>query len=177
METYRLVPLAVEHIGLLHRWYTAEEHMAFYTCRPTHKPGPIEEYREKWRKHLNGSSMKYFLLFSGDEPVGKIGLFDYNPRNRSAEIGYYLPESNRGTGNGSRMMELFLKEAFGDEMLALHKLYATTSSGNAASNRLLQKFGFHLDGRLREHFFVDGEKYDQMIYSLLRTEWETGKCV
>ena len=119
--------------------------------------------------------MKYFLLFRADEPVGKIGLFDYNPRNRSAEFGYYLPKSNRGAGNGSRMMKLFLKKAFADETLALHKLYATTSSGNAASNGLLQKFGFHLDGRLREHFFVGGEKYDQMIYSLLRTEWETGK--
>lgn len=175
MDTYRLVPLTAEHLSLLHRWYSAEEHMELYTCRPAHKPGPIEEYREKWKKHLSDPSMKHFLLFYGDKPVGKISLFDYNPRNRSAEFGYYMPESNRGAGNGSRMMELFLKAAFSDETLALHKLFATTSSGNAASNRLLQKFGFHLDGRLREHFFVGGEKYDQMIYSLLRTEWETGK--
>lgn len=172
METYRLVPLSEEHIELLHRWYTVEENMELYTCRPAHKPGPIEEYRKKLKKHLSDASMKYFLLFSGDEPVGKIGLFDFNPRNRSAEIGYYMPESNRGTGGGSRMMELFLREAFADEKLHLHKLYATTSSGNAASNHLLKKFGFHIDGRLREHFWVDGQKYDQMIYSLLRTEWE-----
>jgi RimJ/RimL family protein N-acetyltransferase len=173
MESYRLVPLAAEHIPVMFGWHRIEKHDNRFTCRPVRKIGTEEQYAALRQKDMNDPAVKTYVLVRGEKPLAYTRLFDYNPRNRSAEFGYYMPECNRGAGNGSRMMELFLKEAFTDESLALHKLYATTSAGNIPSNRLLQKFGFHLDGRLREHYWVDGQKYDQMTYSLLRTEWKT----
>lgn len=32
---------------------------------------------------------------------------------------------------------------------------------------LLEKFDFKLDGRLREHYWIDEDKYDQLNYSML----------
>ena len=177
MESYRLVPLALEHIPVMFGWHGLEKHDDRFTCRPVRKIDTEERYAALRQKDMDDPTVRTYVLVHGKEPLAYTRLFDYNPRNRSAEFGYYMPESNRGAGNGTRMLELFLKKAFADKTLALHKLYATTSSGNAASNRLLQKFGFHLDGRLREHYWVDGERYDQMIYSLLRAEWETGKGI
>lgn len=172
---YCLVPLAAEHIPVLFGWHKAETHDDRFTCRPVRKISTEREYAALRLRNQGNPAARTYVLMHGQTPLAYTNLFDYNPRNRSAEFGYYMPEENRGAGNGSRMLFLFLNAAFSDESLALHKLYATTSSGNAASNRLLQKFGFHLDGRLREHYWVDGEKFDQMIYSLLRTEWESKK--
>lgn len=36
---------------------------------------------------------------------------------------------------------------------------------------LLKKLGFQLDGRMREHYWINGQKYDQLVYSLLKNEW------
>ncbi len=177
MEAYRLIPLTAEHIPEMFGWHQKETHDDRFTCRPVRKIATEEEYAALREKDMDDPAVRTYVLLWGREPLAYTRLFDYNPRNRSAEFGYYMPESNRGTGNGSRMMKLFLEQAFADDTLALHKLYATTSSGNAASNRLLQKFGFHLDGRLREHYWVDGEKYDQMVYSLLRKEWDKRKLI
>jgi RimJ/RimL family protein N-acetyltransferase len=83
-----------------------------------------------------------------------------------------MPERYRGKGLGSIMLTMFLKAVFLDPVLNLNKVYATTSAGNHPSMRLLEKHGFHLDGRNREHYWIEEHRHDQMIYSLLRREWE-----
>ena len=69
------------------------------------------------------------------------------------------------------MARLFLDHMFSDGTLTLNKLYASTSAGNAASVGLLESLGFHLDGRMREHYWVGDERYDQLYYSMLCREW------
>lgn len=51
------------------------------------------------------------------------------------------------------------------------KIYATTSSKNYPSMKLLETYGFKLEGRLREHYWINDNKYDQLVYSLLKKEW------
>jgi RimJ/RimL family protein N-acetyltransferase len=69
------------------------------------------------------------------------------------------------------MLPMFIDISLADGRYDLNKLYATTSSGNTPSIKLLKKFGFKLDGRQREHCWVDGHRHDQLIYSILRSEW------
>jgi RimJ/RimL family protein N-acetyltransferase len=73
---------------------------------------------------------------------------------------------------GSIMLRKFLQVSFQNEVLTLYKIYATTASNNYPSIKLLEKFQFKLDGRLREHYYIHDHKYDQLIYSILRQEWE-----
>ena len=70
------------------------------------------------------------------------------------------------------MLAKFIETSFNDEDLNLDKIYATTSSYNIPSVKLLEKFGFKLDGRLREHYWINENKYDQLIYSILKNEWK-----
>ncbi|MBZ9623822.1 GNAT family N-acetyltransferase [Clostridium sp. FP2] len=49
--------------------------------------------------------------------------------------------------------------------------FLSLSSNNIPSIKLLEKFGFKLDGRLREHYWINEEKYDQFNYSMLKCEW------
>ena len=69
------------------------------------------------------------------------------------------------------MVQDFLRTMFSDGVWSLHKLYATTASGNTASIRLLEGFRFHLDGTAREHYWFVTEVQDQLCYSLLAREW------
>ncbi len=86
------------------------------------------------------------------------------------EFGYYLPPAHRGHGLGTVMLRLFLAEMFSNEILDLHKLYATTAEFNTASIRLLKHFGFHVDGVLRDHYWTVEGVTAQLHFSLLRAE-------
>ena len=57
-----------------------------------------------------GSSKSSYLIEDGDSttPLGKVTLFDYNPRNHSKEVGYYIPPSFRGKGLGFVMLSFLL---------------------------------------------------------------------
>lgn len=174
-DIYELVLLEEGHIPALFQWEQEEQHREYFTCRPVPHYNSYEEFEVGMLPKNTSGIKKNHLLVRKDAPtipLGRITLFDINPRNRSAEFGYCMPESSRGKGLGSIMLTKFLSASFLDQTLTLHKVYATTSAGNLPSMKLLEKFGFHLDGRNREHYWIEGYKYDQMIYSLLRREWE-----
>jgi hypothetical protein len=65
------------------------------TCRPIRdgRPAPRHERRESWA---------FFL--EGETPIGWVTLFDFNPRNRSAKLGYGLVPAVRGRGIGTLRM-------------------------------------------------------------------------
>lgn len=168
------MPMGERHFHELYTWYASEKHMERYTCRPTGSIVSEDKYSVKIKGVLGSPSGSCYVLVASDDsdkPLGKIRSFDYNPRNHSAEFGYYLPEHNRHKGMGTVMLRLFVDLSFADDRYDLNKLYATTSSDNTPSIRLLEKYGFRLDGRQREHCWIDGNRYDQLIYSILRSEW------
>lgn len=173
-DDYELITLKEDHFQKLFSWNIEEKHLEQYTCRPLKSPQSFDEYSHKTLKSISdGKQKSYILIKKGfeNEPVGKITLFDYNSRNHSAEFGYYLPSFNRKKGFGIILLEQFIEKSFTDNVLFLNKIYATTSSNNISSINLLEKFSFKLDGRLREHYWINEEKYDQLNYSILKCEW------
>lgn len=173
-ENYKLLLLTEKHIETIYHWNIEEKHFEYYTCRPLKLCKSFEEYASKTLKAISEKKeIIYVLVKKGDcnRPLGKLRLFDINTRNRSAEFGYYLPHNSRGHGLGSVMLSKFIQTSFKDDELKLNKIYATTSSNNYPSIKLLEKYGFKLDGRLREHYWINENKYDQLIYSILRQEW------
>lgn len=157
-------------IKMFYEWKTHENHFDYYTCRPVKDLESYEIYKENMNQTFDKGNRTYYLT-DDDDVLGKVSLFDYNIRNKSAEFGYYFPENMRGKGYGSILLNMFVDEVFNDTELSLNKLYATTSSNNVASIKMLEKHGFKLDGVMREHYWIDGNKYDQNYYSKLRSEW------
>ncbi len=134
------------------------------TCRPV-KDGKVirgEDYRESWT----------YCHADAVEPAGWVIVFDFNPRNRSAEFGYGLAPEHRGQGIGHEMLTVFFTRTFTDT--DLNKLYCSTAAFNTPSVRLLNGLGLSRDGVLREHHERDGELHDTLIYSLLRAEFLPG---
>lgn len=174
-ESYKLILLTEDYVEPLFHWNMEEKSFEYYTCRPLKLCKSLKEYTGKTLEEISEQKKIIYVLVNKEnqgKPLGKITLFDINPRNHSAEFGYYLPSCNRGHGLGSIMLCKFLHVSFQDEALTLNKIYATTASNNYPSIKLLEKYQFKLDGRLREHYYIHDNKYDQFIYSILRQEWE-----
>lgn len=174
--TFKLLKLteanASDYLPVIFQWAADETEKEYHTCRPIKEMDSYEAFQEKMTTGLNRGQLHYVLIdVEENEVEGKISLFDYNPRNRSAEFGYYVPPLHRGKGVGSRLVHLFLKEVFHDHNLKLHKIYATTAACNKLSIKLLERFNFKFEGVYREHYwFSDGSVCDQYHYSLLKKE-------
>lgn len=170
----KLISVTSEILHILYDWDRSEPNREHFTCRPVKEIPEREEYCGRLENRIKNGELRIYIMTSCNamEPLGRAVLFDFNPRNRSAEFGYYLPPVHRGKGFGKLMIELLCHEIFETDALKLNKIYATTASSNLRSVRLLECLGFHLDGRLREHYWIDGERFDQLNYSMLRTDWE-----
>ena len=100
--------------------------------------------------------------------IGGIGLVEERSTAiYRGEIGYWLARDYRGRGLMPRAIRSFAEYAFRE--LQLHKLTATTYPFNPSSSRALEKAGFTLEGRLREHVRSrDGDQYfDALVYGLI----------
>ena len=170
--TYQLIQVADSHIPNFYEWDRTEKDRERYTCRPLHQLLPFDEYKQNHISAISSGIKEVFVLIEdGDiaNLLGKVTLFDYNPRNHSKEVGYYIPPSFRGKGLGFIMLSSLLTRTLSEEG-GLNKIYATTSSDNIQSIGLLEKAGFMLDGRLREHYWIKDKKFDQLHYSILQRE-------
>lgn len=91
--------------------------------------------------------------------IGNIKLGPIDRPNLRGEIGFMIGErSCWGQGYGTEAVDLVCRHAF--SRLGLHKITAGYIASNAGSARIFAKLGFVEEGRLREHFLVDGKWED-----------------
>ncbi|MEM7091511.1 MAG: GNAT family N-acetyltransferase [Actinomycetota bacterium] len=89
---------------------------------------------------------------------------------RSAEIGYTLAAEHWGQGYAGEAVRAALGWLFEDPKLA--RVGATLHPENTASAQLLERNGFHFEGRTRDSFWVGDVLSDDAIYGLTRSDWE-----
>ena len=61
---------------------------------------------------------------------------------------------------------------YGFHELGLHKLYTETFAFRDSHIRILEEFGFQLEGKLHDHVFKNGQFWDSLMHSLLQSEWD-----
>jgi RimJ/RimL family protein N-acetyltransferase len=104
-----------------------------------------------------------------------IGYVEINQINQNSKIGcisYWLGEDYWQKGYMSEAIEKVLNYVF--NIKRLNKVYAQVNAGNIASQKILEKFGFKLEGRLRKHIYNKHIKKleDKLFYGLLKSEWK-----
>lgn len=151
--------------------YTEQELKRFFGCRDE------KDFEEEKIKYNQGLSMyrKSLLIFQLLDPLtqevlGWCGYHTWYVLHNRAEIGYILSdESRRKQGLMKEALEAVIR--YGFEEMGLKRIEAMTAPDNDASNRLLTSMGFVLEGRLREHYLVDGVMEDSLMFSLLQREY------
>ena len=101
--------------------------------------------------------------------IGGCGIRENNPTLMEGNIGYVLNKDYWGRGIATEAARALVR--FGFETLNLHRIFATCFPENRASERVLQKCGMRLEGRLRENLLMRGEWRDSLLYAILDHEW------
>lgn len=129
----------------------------------------LVEHLAWWSRALLRKDQRYFMFENNGTPSGIVGFMDIDALNDSSSWAFYAsPKAPKGTG--SKMEFLAVEYAFHD--LAIHKLHCEVLAFNTPVINLHKKFGFKVEGILREHHKVDGSFVDIYKLGLLSNEWE-----
>lgn len=119
----------------------------------------------------NNRSIRWgIILKKTQEFIGTVGLNNLKRRDKKAEIGFELHPSNWRNGLTMEAVKEILKYSF--EELGIFRMGAITFPANTASNHLLKKAGFTLEGELRGYLYQNDQSHDALVYSILKSEWE-----
>jgi ribosomal-protein-alanine N-acetyltransferase len=138
----------------------------------------LEEVQAEKEKFADGFSYYYRLLAhfqlvlkSTGQTIGSAGFHNWHPFHQRAELGYSLrKEEFQNKGYMSEAIGPIIN--YGFTSLKLHRIEACVEPGNAISLKMMDKFGFHREGLMMEHYFHDGNFEDSIIFRLLISEWE-----
>ena len=110
-----------------------------------------------------------FEIKSEDKVIGEFQFKSIRWFNRKAELSIFIFEEYREKGFASKTLNLAINFAF--NRLNLHRLEAEIIDFNVRAKKLIQKYGFKEEGRLREAKYSSGKYYDIIRYGLLRSEF------
>lgn len=107
-------------------------------------------------------------IFFGDEFAGMIGLImQSDVYSHSAEIGYWLGSKFQGKGIATESIRLVCDHAF--NTLRLGRLFATIYESNHASQKVLLKNGFEIEGIRKNAVMKNGILMNDVMMAKLAT--------
>lgn len=166
----RLDDFTIDDLPVYREWFLASDPEK-QTCRPIGDLS-LDYMTERFQKRSTEDNCGDFAIrrIEDNECLGRVTYFDLNRRNGAVEIGFFIGPPHRRCGYAREAILLLLGRLFGD--MNINKVMAQTGEFNEPSIRLLRSLGFSLDGRLRRHHPVGHRYYDDLLYSLLKEEYE-----
>lgn len=162
----RLRPLCIEDAHVLMELNNNEEISKFVVGTPRKV---TFEQQLLWMTRVadEKNTMRWMIDYNG-VAVGTIILSGIDGFNRLGNMNIKILPSYQGRGIAKKALLIACNKAF-DEM-DLFCLTANILPYNAASCALFEKLGFHKDGVLRSRVVKNGQRYDLISFSLLKTE-------
>lgn len=174
-ENYFLRGVTMDDAEAMFAFMGHKETMVYITPHPVIN---VDEVREKIGAHLENfkrsKEIPWVIVSKAENEV--IGFFRFHKLHlwhKKAEIGAILRNDFQQKGIMTEILPVILE--FGFNQLELNRIVVDIFADNKGSERLLKKFGFTQEGRLREIDF-DGTRYhDTIVFSLLKAEYEVNQ--
>jgi ribosomal-protein-alanine N-acetyltransferase len=112
------------------------------------------------------------LADAPERAVGGLGVYLRSAQHRVMELGYILARPYWGRGILPEAARRLVEHAFATT--DVERIYAPIFADNAKSRRAAEKIGLRLDGVLRSAVDFHGRRWDEAIYSVLRSEASRG---
>jgi RimJ/RimL family protein N-acetyltransferase len=130
--------------------------------------------QKEWIKGRPKNEYNFIIELKNNLPVGMLSLININHINKNAETARFLigdENSVKGLPVAVEAMKLIYEFAFED--LNLARLYGTVASENSLMVKWQKYLGMKEEGRMRNHFFINGNWQDAIILGLLVDEYQT----
>ena len=166
-----LRPLALSDAPALDRilW---DGHVTRYLPPLVRRESGEEFVRRVLQGQRQGDGVAFVIVPRGvRDAVGQIRFFHWSRETRDAELGYWLRRSEWGQGWATEAVGLACR--FGVRAMRLRRIEALVLDGNRASVRVLEKAGFHLEGRSRQSERLSRGWVDELRFGLLARELRT----
>lgn len=126
----------------------------------------------RWFENNVGNHRRADMAFEENgEVVAFGGLTNIDCEVKKAELYVFVNPEVHKSGIGTRATRALCHYGFNE--LELKKIYLETNEDNIAAQRVYQKCGFVLEGKLRnEYISKDGRMMCRMYYGLLKGEFQ-----
>lgn len=102
--------------------------------------------------------------------IGNIALQNISQVNKNAEFAGILGGKEYwGKGIGTEAIKILFEHGF--NKLNLNRIWLGTAETNKGMITIALKLGMVLEGRLKNHVFLNGEYVDIMQFGIMRNEW------
>lgn len=175
-ERLALRPISDADVETLFSYWTDPEVMEFLVLEPF---ADLDEAR-RMVALLNGlpeqgEGRRWAITDKNSGVVmGTCGFHSVKPEHRRAEIGYEMGRAFWGRGFMSEALQALLAHCFEQE--GFNRVEAFVNVGNTRSFKVLQRAGFQEEGTLRQYEFARGRFIGQVIWSLLRQDWDVARA-
>ncbi|PZD77905.1 GNAT family N-acetyltransferase [Mesonia sp. K7] len=153
----------------LHFLQEVENNEDFWAISETQIPFStyiLKNYLENAQQDIYQAKQLRLVICSGEEKLGFIDVFEFDPSHRKAGIGILIAQENqRKRGFASESIELICKYCF--KHLKLHQVYANVLEDNLASIKLFEKAGFNCYSTKKDWVLEDGKFKNELLYQLI----------
>jgi diamine N-acetyltransferase len=163
-----LRPLRVEDAELTLRWRRSDR--ATYLNRGA---ATVAE-QAAWIAARPAGERNFVIELRSGQPVGMLALVGIDLANRRAEPARFLigeADAVRGLPVAVEAMKLLYELAF--DRLGLHRVCGTVLAENHLMTKWQKFFGMVEEGRLREHYRIDGRFHDAVFLGLTEADYRT----
>ena len=163
-RSVRIRPVEARDYDFLFRLYTDGDHLVRYRLRGN-TPSP-----EAFLRFLWDQVVAQFIVESRDgRPIGLVSAFEPDFRNRYIHIAACSVDELQSSGLVLEGVALLVSYLF--ENFDLRKIYAESLESNYEQFAMGEGRLFEIEGRLREHEYIDGRYQDFVLLAVYRDPW------
>jgi ribosomal-protein-serine acetyltransferase len=125
---------------------------------------------EQWIYDMQMRAAIHLCITFENEIVGLISTHQIDWVNQRTSIGYWIGRESTGKNFATEATAVLITYLF--DTLKVHRIYIQAATGNAASNRVIEKLGFIWEGLLRENERVKNSFLDHNIYAMTSSDFK-----
>ncbi|HKM32286.1 MAG TPA: GNAT family N-acetyltransferase [Oscillospiraceae bacterium] len=129
------------------------------------------EMQRKWYEKLKTSDTQLrWIVWVDDVPIGSIYLLEIDHKNKNAELGVFIAE----TQYRNLKMLLYIHWNLFDYVFSetdLHRLYGCIMEGNEGMIRFNIANGSEVEGTLKEHIYKNGKFHNLTYVGITKDRW------
>lgn len=171
-ESFRMRPIEASDAPIVAIWYKQLEDISIFD-RQTPLPlnhTDVVSLVESLVNNQEKEKCRWFVTeTAAGDPVGMGGLECINLLHGHAIMPIFIAEPWRRSGIGIRMACMIVDLAF--KQLRLNRVATVHRADNNASELLLNRLGFTIEGTSRQSWFSQGKYFDMINVAVLVDEW------